>query len=142
MAGGPVGGSCKPLVAAAAHTALGQDVILLGIGQVDNDVARVCMGNNGASGKEEDTVFTVFAVSLLAHSRLSVPGLEQSEAAIIVERSFALIDSKDDTSPIAAVSTIRPASFDEPLPPEACAPAAAITGSDSDNCFIYKFHAS
>lgn len=114
----------------------------MGVGQVDNDFAGVCMGNNGAGRKEKDAVVAVFAVSLLAHPRLPVPGLEESEAAVIVERPFALIDFKDDMAAVTPVSTVRSASLDEPFPPEARASAAAVTGPDSDNCFIYKFHAA
>jgi hypothetical protein len=79
---------------------------------------------------------------LPAKARSAILCFEQFLAAIIVKGAFTLINLQNNMAAMAAVSTIRPTFFNIAFPPETCASPTAITGLDSDNCFIYKLHAS
>jgi hypothetical protein len=77
---------------------------------------------------------------LTSHAFFSAFSPEQPVVSKIDEGIQAGIGLEIDAPAIAAIAAIRPAQWDEFLPPEADTAIAARAGLDLDGCFVYELH--
>ena len=136
FARGLVGGGGEVLVAAAAATAAGDDDLVVGVGEVVDELAGVVVVEDGADGDFEDGVLAGGAGHVGAEAVAAALGLPLGVEAEVDEGVVGERGAHEDVAAVAAVAAGGTAAGNEFFAAEGHAAIAAVAGLDADSCFI------
>ena len=136
LARGLVGGGGEVLVAAAAATAAGDDDLVVGAGEVVDELAGVVVVEEGADGDVEDGGLAGGAGHVGAEAVAAALGLPLGVEAEVDEGVVGERGAHEDVAAVAAVAAGGTAAGDEFFAAEGHAAVAAVAGLDSDLGFV------
>ena len=105
-AGGLARGGGERRVAETAATALGDDQLGLGSGQVGEALAGVGVGDHGPVGDRQHDVVAVGPVLVVAAAGLAAGRAPVGLAVVVDERGHVGVDAEDDGTAVTAVAAV------------------------------------
>ena len=124
-------------VAPAAPAAFGDDEILAG-GHVHNDLIGFGIPNHGASGHVDDQRIAPLAAHFPAEAIEACLGGILALVTEVQQCGHVIVDMKNDTAAVTAVTTVRAAGGHIFLPVEGNGAVPSAASDDCDSNFIYK----
>ncbi len=124
------------LVAAAAATAAGDDDLVVGRGEVVDELAGVFVVEEGADGDVEDGGVAGGAGHVGAEAVAAALGLPLGVEAEVDEGVVGERGAHEDVAAVAAVAAGGTAAGDELFAAEGHGAVAAVAGFDSDAGFV------
>ena len=123
-----------------ALTTIGHFLALTRIGQITEQLARIHIVHNRPARNPDLEVIAGFAGLVSSGTTLTAFCLEFAADAKIRQRVERRIRNKVDTSSIAAVATVGPASFNVFFTAKAKATVTTVARENANRCFIDEFH--